>query len=485
MVSLIVHFLCILNYCQSPVSVPPRLDALGFSRAIEQKNTLYVKQILASGISPESHYNGLSMLEYAFRSKSLSIVKILLDAGARVNMPDNMSDEPLLISAIRNNTSLAIIQELVKRGAQKEVVSPIMNDGYTPLLLAINLGEKNKQNISIAHYLVGQGARLEAMSWNGNALHELLLLRGEYPKLLELMLKRGISVSSKGAWGYTPFCLAIQQGKSLSLLSLLLKYGADINDTTGYSGRCAIYAGVRDARTFHFLISHGAKIIPEQQESIFYNACLIAPSNVLKYLLDVTRVGANMRIDLYRALDASSRNTHSDVFPFLFSTLEVKHLSQEQINALVLAVVKEDRFDGLRIIMTTPNIVKPQLATLNNALFDIATLHFPSDIQPYPLLCPSHMKLFARYLLDNGASPFAKNALGETLLTYTLKQVVAEKKVPYFVPLWDELLKRGAYSSAEGIAAIQSAKQSSIPKLRKYFSHFDKFLLNPAESELR
>jgi ankyrin repeat protein len=172
---------------------------------------------------------GLTPLVFAAREGDLPSTRLLLDAGANVNLPTEYGWTPLLTAV--NNRNYQVAQLLIARGAD---VNAANKGGWTPLYLATD-----NRNIEGGDYPVPR-ADLDHL-----AVIELLLQKGADPnrRVRDNTLTRTIFTMQ---WffedGATPFVRAAQSSDT-ALMSLLLKYGADPKAVTAGGDSALTAAG--------------------------------------------------------------------------------------------------------------------------------------------------------------------------------------------------------------------------------------------------
>jgi uncharacterized protein len=177
---------------------------------------------------------GMTPLLYASRDGRMETVRILLDAGADVNVSDANAITPL-ISAITNNHP-AVARYLIERGADIKAVDWY---GRTPLWAAVETRNMDLDNGSFANSI----DRAPYMP-----LIQLLLERGadpnvrmkEVPPIRRDFLRVTGSLSWVDFTGQTPFLTASLAG-DVDVMKLLLKHGADPTIPT-FGGTTALMA---------------------------------------------------------------------------------------------------------------------------------------------------------------------------------------------------------------------------------------------------
>jgi ankyrin repeat protein len=177
---------------------------------------------------------GLTALLYAARDGRLEAAKVLVDAGAGLEMPDPNGITPLLM-AISNN-QVAVARFLIDRGANINV-----SDWYgrTPIWTAVEVRNMDEDNASFENG-VDREPVLE--------LIRVLLEKGANPNvrtkesipIRRFMLRTTGTLEWVDFTGQTPFLRAAYAG-DITVMRLLLKYGAEPKIST-FGGTTALMA---------------------------------------------------------------------------------------------------------------------------------------------------------------------------------------------------------------------------------------------------
>ncbi len=128
---------------------------------------------------------------------------------------------------------LAVVQA-AHEGWGEFIVNEYSRDGYTPLQLACFFGHED-----VARYLVGNGARIDAVSKNGMAIQPLhAAAAGGHTAIVQLLLAAGADPNAVQQDSFRPLHAAAQNGNA-ELARLLLAHGADpaLTDALGRAPR--------------------------------------------------------------------------------------------------------------------------------------------------------------------------------------------------------------------------------------------------------
>lgn len=112
--------------------------------AVGLGDVVKVKALLSEGASPNSKNtaNGYSALMASMVHADTTILKMLLDAGADVNVKTTTGETALLYAVMANNS--AAVSELVSAGADKDITTSM---GISPFSMAMTM--RNNQIISL------------------------------------------------------------------------------------------------------------------------------------------------------------------------------------------------------------------------------------------------------------------------------------------------------------------------------------------------
>ena len=176
----------------------------------------------------------MTPLLYAARDGRVEAARLLLDAGADINLTDANAITPLITAIVNNRVAVARL--LVERGADIQAADWY---GRTPLWSAVETRNMDVDNASFLNS-IDRAPLLE--------LIEVLLARGANPNArtreVPPVRRAFLRVTGTLEWvdftGMTPFLFAARAG-DVTVMRLLLKHGADPTIAT-YAGTTALMA---------------------------------------------------------------------------------------------------------------------------------------------------------------------------------------------------------------------------------------------------
>jgi ankyrin repeat protein len=180
-------------------------------------NEKIVKVLIKAGADVNIRNNDLkTALMYAVEGVDDEIVKVLIDAGSDVNIQDDYNRTALIyaVETRRNRTiNKKIVELLIEKGAD---VNTRDSEGTTPLMFA-SMGE----NIEIINILIENGGNV-----NGKSDDDMTpLMFAESDKVVNILIKNGADMNARNENGMTPLMFA----EFDKVVNILIKNGADVN----------------------------------------------------------------------------------------------------------------------------------------------------------------------------------------------------------------------------------------------------------------
>ncbi|WP_010662668.1 ankyrin repeat domain-containing protein [Marinilabilia salmonicolor] len=186
-----------------------------------------VKALIAAGA--DVNYQQDDMMGYTALglAKDTVMMKVLISAGADINHQDTRTGYTPLMNAL-NGQNISVAGFLIRQGADVKIKS---NDGTTALILACGSSEK------IARQLIDKGADIHALTDKGNGVFTQCTSVGLSRETVsyefaEFLLAQGADIDEANTTdyygGYTPLFWAVERGND-KVVSFLVKNGANVN----------------------------------------------------------------------------------------------------------------------------------------------------------------------------------------------------------------------------------------------------------------
>ncbi len=230
--------------------------------ATDSKSMPLVKALLDAGAHPdESSAGHKTPLMEAASVARLKTVQTLLDHGANPQAHDDEGQIPLhyIAGIVSTGDELKIATLLLKLGNE---VNAADNKGMTPLMYSV---VSWRGPVAMLKILIAHGAQINARSKEGySAL--LIAAAASNPQAVKILLEHGAEVNVRSDDGFSALILAagkVPGTKDIRSLMLLLEHGAEVNV---YSSRnisplhCVSNDGPLPA--VEALLAHRAKVDP-------------------------------------------------------------------------------------------------------------------------------------------------------------------------------------------------------------------------------
>lgn len=187
-----------------------------------------VRYLLDHGADPDEiaglDYNAL---QTAVREGHLAIAELLLERGAKIDLPDRSGWSPLTSAVYRNDAEM--IDLLLRKGADKNRYG---DSGWSPLAVAITYGD-----LARVKQLVDAGADVNASN-NAGYTPLMFATAKRADDVLALLIERGAKVGAANRAGITSLMLAAAED-NVAAAKRLLAAGADAA-ARGADGRTAL-----------------------------------------------------------------------------------------------------------------------------------------------------------------------------------------------------------------------------------------------------
>jgi ankyrin repeat protein len=285
-----------------------------------------------------------SPLYIAVDGNHTPIVKHLLSKGARI---DEINDDGGFTALMNTcfSGSLDIARVLIDAGADVNLKS---TDGYTPLFLAVQ--EKHKP---VIEYLLSKGARVDEKNGPDGVTALMNACFDESLDMLMMLVDAGADVNLKSNEGYTPLYNAVQAKETYNIEYLLSK-GARIDEKCGPHGLTALFKACTDGALYvaknlvdagadvnlkttqgftplfvavqekhkpvvEYLLSKGANIDEKNGDGEFtalYKACFDGSFDIVSVLVDAG-ADASLKSSGKTPLEIAIENNHKEVVEYL------------------------------------------------------------------------------------------------------------------------------------------------------------------------
>ncbi|MCB9228206.1 MAG: ankyrin repeat domain-containing protein [Deltaproteobacteria bacterium] len=195
---------------------------------------------------------GRLVLVEAVRWFSAESIKLLIDRGAKVNLPDNQGTLPLVLAA---GESKRVVKLLIDHGANVHLAD---GEGRTPLFPALEWGQAE-----IIELLIEAGADVNQVV-SGGVSPLALAIAEKKKRITELLIDRGANVNQADKDGVPLLSQAVRDNDT-ELVELLIEAGADVNQINEENGQsplhCAAFLRFKGAEGIvKRLIDRGANV---------------------------------------------------------------------------------------------------------------------------------------------------------------------------------------------------------------------------------
>lgn len=223
---------------------------------------------------------GYTPLIIALRCQREGVFRLLLDAGANVNLRNAQGENVLFWAVKRQRTDL--VQMLLKQGADP---SQTVRHGLTVLIVAIM-----DDALDVVRVLVEGGCDLEQPDGQGYRPLAWAVIY-ENPAIVTLLLSRSTDPSTFASGKRaerSPLVWAVMKG-NVDMVRLLLRYGADLGQTQPDHRPLLIWAVIhRDVFMAEVLLQNGA--CPDEADGNGQTALMLAATmsdnDMLRLLLE-------------------------------------------------------------------------------------------------------------------------------------------------------------------------------------------------------
>ena len=200
---------------------------------VYNKKLSVVTVLLKAGavVNAKDVYGNTPLHEAAWYNENPAVITTLLKAGAEVNARTSKrkygGGETPLHFAARSNENPAVIKALLKAGAEVNARTPKrgFGGGETPLHFAA----RNNENPAVIKALVKAGAEVNAKDSSGDTpLHDAALVN-KNPAVITALVSVGARVNARDDYNHTPLHMAAWLNKNPTVITALVAHGADVN----------------------------------------------------------------------------------------------------------------------------------------------------------------------------------------------------------------------------------------------------------------
>ncbi len=336
--------------------------------AIETNNIAKVRELLASGISPNAKIgDGDTALILASFKGHTETVKTLLEAGANIDIQNKNDDTSLTMASFNGHTET--VKTLLEAGANINIQN---KHGDTALMLAsfnghtetvktlleagANIDIQNKDDITaliMASFkghtetvktLLEAGAIIDIQNKNGDTSLAMALFKG-HTETVKTLLEAGANIDIQNKDDNTALILASNKGHT-EIVKILLDAGAKIDIQNIHGNTALILASFNGhTKTVKTLLEEGVNINIQNKNGD--TALMLASFHGFNEIANVLiEADANINIqdaDGATPLFIAAGNNHKDIVIRLLRTPTIKNIPVEGTKT-VLDMANEGRF---------------------------------------------------------------------------------------------------------------------------------------------
>jgi ankyrin repeat protein len=195
---------------------------LRLAQAAERQDWATVQTLLKSKDKADVNTpqgDGATALHWAAHWNNVSVVELLLRAGARPDVANNLGVTPLWLAC--ENGSAPVVQRLLKAGARANANTAA--NGETALMTAARAG-----NVDIVTMLLEGGAEPNARLTTSAQTALMWAVSESHLDIVRLLIARGADVHARSKNGFTPMLFAAQQG-NVEIARALIAAGVGVN----------------------------------------------------------------------------------------------------------------------------------------------------------------------------------------------------------------------------------------------------------------
>jgi hypothetical protein len=188
-----------------PAELPAQASPEALLDAIQRNDVALVKELLDSGVDPNSDVSGQRMLSVATNHQDLAIAKLLLSRGADIN------GDPSLLFFTAQSGDAPVLDFLLNAGADPNMKRP---SGAPALFAAAGSG-----SAEMVRALLAKGADPNATDKRGNTSIFMAITENDV-EIIRILINNGTNLAVRDAEGRTPLEFAREKKRNVSLAAL-------------------------------------------------------------------------------------------------------------------------------------------------------------------------------------------------------------------------------------------------------------------------
>jgi ankyrin repeat protein len=191
-----------------------------FLSSAQEGDATAVRLLIEAGmnVNIKTENYGSTPLMVASAARQLSIVDILIQKKAMVNMQDDLGDTALIIASSKGH--LDVVQVLLNKGAEPNIQNVA---GRTALRVAAENG-----HTTVVLALLKQNVDLEVRDKDENKTPLLAAAMHHHTQVVKILLDSGADPKVRDKYGHSPLIPAARSG-NVEMVKSLISYEAEIN----------------------------------------------------------------------------------------------------------------------------------------------------------------------------------------------------------------------------------------------------------------
>gem|GEM_PF-854388 len=341
--------------------------------ASEKGHTEIVKMLLDAGAKVNiKKFDGTSALIVASQNGHTDIVKMLLDAGAKVNNSLEPNSWDMLAVSPYTSFNLTIAGEgtpliLASQSGHADIVKILLDAGakvnaktvndWTPLMLAAEYG-----HTEVVRMLLDAGAKVNAQAKNK------WIYLSKNPEIIRYVGMAELSVLNKG----TPLMLASREGHA-KIVKMLLGAGAKVNAMTS-SGRTSLMLAAENGHVelVKLLLDSGAKVDSSSDTASLNLAARGGHSDIVKLLLDAKAKVNSKSKDINTAIYAAAIGGHTETVKLLRDAGAEIDAKSDNTEGVLIYAAEQGKTEGVKLLLQAGVDVNARNKDNETALFRAA-----------------------------------------------------------------------------------------------------------------